>query len=406
MINREASDKTKGFRLQKLRAVKLMLEAANFSDSSVVYWAIEHMEDLYEYADGEEYFEEDKNYDKDSSFTFNNPIFRNTLVSFIDIWFAKELSLNLKLGFYATNKIGKESITKLVKKYSIELPDISMIELCKKIDIAKKSDTEETKLLEAVRKFMLHEYESQYSTSNNIFKELKKWSNDEWKHFLSIIDWGFEQKNEEELQNELFEKIKNCKWYSYSEHNGKEEFIISRLIDLLDERQSKKDYLERFVHMAEVEMTFLKIASPIIPKENDGIWQMWDKIDNSDNRNIKDKLLSVCKTANSKLLGQLIIEATEGGIERQTHEDNKDFLAMRYRVYSRCRKELNIVLENSSDLPESDIKDIIAKLKEVGYQEAKDFEQYYKYPVVTSTFISNIIIELFDSCYLAFDNVE
>ena len=44
-INREASDKTKGFRLQKVRAIELMLKSINKDTDSVFYTAIENVED-------------------------------------------------------------------------------------------------------------------------------------------------------------------------------------------------------------------------------------------------------------------------------------------------------------------------------------------------------------------------
>ncbi len=45
-INREASDKTKGFRLQKLRAIKLMLETLEGQETTIFYTAIEDVEDV------------------------------------------------------------------------------------------------------------------------------------------------------------------------------------------------------------------------------------------------------------------------------------------------------------------------------------------------------------------------
>ena len=45
-INREASDKTKGFRLQKVRAIELMLKSINKDTDSVFYTAIENVEDV------------------------------------------------------------------------------------------------------------------------------------------------------------------------------------------------------------------------------------------------------------------------------------------------------------------------------------------------------------------------
>ena len=50
-INREASDKTKGFRLQKVRAIELMLKSINKDTDSVFYTAIENVEDVLKEGD-------------------------------------------------------------------------------------------------------------------------------------------------------------------------------------------------------------------------------------------------------------------------------------------------------------------------------------------------------------------
>ena len=70
-INREASDKTKGFRLQKVRAIELMLKSINKDTDSVFYTAIENVEDVshwhVEDNSQKNYYEEDKNYAADGS---------------------------------------------------------------------------------------------------------------------------------------------------------------------------------------------------------------------------------------------------------------------------------------------------------------------------------------------------
>ena len=45
-INREATDTSKGFRLQKIRAIKLMLDTINNDTESIFFTAIENVEDV------------------------------------------------------------------------------------------------------------------------------------------------------------------------------------------------------------------------------------------------------------------------------------------------------------------------------------------------------------------------
>jgi len=66
-INREDGDSGKGFRLQLIRAIKLMLNTIRRNSNAVFFTAVENLEEVSHQtiANGEvtNYFEEDKNYD-------------------------------------------------------------------------------------------------------------------------------------------------------------------------------------------------------------------------------------------------------------------------------------------------------------------------------------------------------
>ena len=73
IIDRDASDKTKGFRLQKIRAIKHMLDEIENPRNVMFYASIEVQEDVSIVKVGDRetstYLEEDKNYDEDTNFT-------------------------------------------------------------------------------------------------------------------------------------------------------------------------------------------------------------------------------------------------------------------------------------------------------------------------------------------------
>ena len=75
-IDREAGDSGKGFRLQLIRAIKLMLKTIQQDVNTVFFTAVENLEDVSHQTivDGEvsNYFEEDKNYDLSGNFS-NRP---------------------------------------------------------------------------------------------------------------------------------------------------------------------------------------------------------------------------------------------------------------------------------------------------------------------------------------------
>ena len=88
-IKREAGDKTKGFTLQKQRAIALFFDAIKSNVNAHINVAIEYKGDVYLQKDQVGYVEEQKNYDANSKFSFNSRQILNTLVYFLDIWFSE-----------------------------------------------------------------------------------------------------------------------------------------------------------------------------------------------------------------------------------------------------------------------------------------------------------------------------
>jgi flagellar basal body rod protein FlgB len=69
---RDAGQQQAGFRLQKLRAVELLFDSVEKSETALVYCSIENEEDVNHVdSTGEktQYLEQNKQYDPDSSFT-------------------------------------------------------------------------------------------------------------------------------------------------------------------------------------------------------------------------------------------------------------------------------------------------------------------------------------------------
>ncbi|WP_217352987.1 hypothetical protein [Vreelandella aquamarina] len=169
-IDREAGDSGKGFRLQLIRAIKLMLKTIKQDANTVFFTAVENLEDVSHQTivDGEvsSYFEEDKNYDLNGNFTIFSPPVTNTLVSFFDIYIDQfRTSNNVYLGFYTTRNIGKERKSKLESGEKIDLPDEPILKILQSLDDA----SDDTICL--VKDIISEEYASQYkekSTSGNL----------------------------------------------------------------------------------------------------------------------------------------------------------------------------------------------------------------------------------------------
>src|SRR3569833_897702 len=121
-INREASDKTKGFRLQKIRVIEYMLDGIATCPKPLFYSAIEHIEGIYvkdRSNDGDETLEENKNYDPGSKFTFNSHEILNTKKNKKEKKQKKQNREKKKQTKKTTKNYGKEQTSKVVTDNNI-----------------------------------------------------------------------------------------------------------------------------------------------------------------------------------------------------------------------------------------------------------------------------------------------
>ncbi|MHA7102532.1 hypothetical protein [Roseivirga pacifica] len=398
-ISREASEKTKGFRLQKLRAIELMLDAIENTGSkaSIVYSATEFEEDVYLNNRGQgdtEYFEEDKNYDPETRFTLNSPQVKNTLVSFLDIWLEKRLSRNVHFCFSSTNSYTKE---RSVKTESGELSfDKPLIDHLKAESIPNQE-------FKAIRAIIEAEYAVQYSTKQQRVSRVKELSDEEIKQFLSTIRWSFEQADHEELKQVNIRKIKSSKFYN-SNLLGKEELVFNSLMELFDEKQHSDDFVERFVHASQVELAFRNIEGENPEEGLDPVWEAWGKMKISDSRNLSEKIRAVCKDFDQKSIDRLNRKVSRSLIEQNNRSHDKSLLSLKYRVFEKCEDLIHAYLKSPSSIfDEESINALISELNAEARKEIKDFEEHYNYNLSNKTTVDGLIMELFDSCYLSFD---
>lgn len=249
-INREAGDKTKGFTLQKQRALALFFDEVKSNPNVHVNVAIEHKGDVFLQNEKSGYIEEQKNYNDSTSFSFNSHQILNTLAYFLEIWLSENKSKNIKFGFYSTNKITKESITDNVKKLGIKLPAKGILKLIVENNITDKD------LLDIVRRYLVQEYNAQYK--KDITSELDDTS---LTSFLSSINWLFEQDNEKVYKQEVISKIKTSEYSKLLTNSFLPEFVYAALMLALEEKQDEVDTILKFLRKESVENIFLKVSS-------------------------------------------------------------------------------------------------------------------------------------------------
>jgi hypothetical protein len=150
-IKRDASDKHKGIKLQKLRAIKLAFDTIIANPKTQFHVAIESDGDVFIYSDNRKFIEENKNYES-KNFSFFSHQILNTLVYFLDYWLKDTVnkSPNVIFSFYSTNSISKEYSTEKVKDLNIKLPEKPILELL----VNKEWDLENT-LVEICKKAIL-----------------------------------------------------------------------------------------------------------------------------------------------------------------------------------------------------------------------------------------------------------
>jgi len=401
-IDREAGDSGKGFRLQLIRAIKLMLQTIQLDQSTVFFTAVENLEDVSHQTivDGEvcNYFEEDKNYDLNGNFTIFSPPVINTLVGFFDIYVDQfRTSDNVFLGFYTTRSVGKERKSKLNGDKEISLPENPILEILQSLDDASDE------VVSLVKEILIEEYTYQYeekSKSGNL-GTLQGLSADDFKKFLKAILWHFGQEDEDALKQTVLKEIENSPLHNNA-HIGKENIIFCLLMDKLSERQNRKNLVEKLVHSSDVKLIFKEAESQIPDVSIDPTWRSIAELekDVTDKRNLEEKVLSTIEDISDRRIRQLARKASSSKYEER--EADKSFLSLKYRVFEACEEYFTgdgyVVPENFGDL-DAVIRTLVSK----ALDDISILENDYKYTISNDKTIEGIIWNLFDGCFLAFD---
>lgn len=401
-IDREAGDSGKGFRLQLIRAIKLILKTIKRDANTVFFTAVENLEDVSHQTivDGEvsNYYEEDKNYDLKGNFTIFSPPVTNTLVSFFDIYMDQfRTSNNVYLGFYTTRNIGKERKPKLESGKEVALPDEPILQILQSLD----DISDETVSL--VKDILAEEYASQYkekSKSGNL-KTLQGLTIDRFKEFLKQILWHFGQEDEDALKQTVLKDIENSPIHNNA-HIGKENIIFCLLMDKLSERQNSKNLVDKLVHSSDVKLIFKEAESQLPDESIDPTWRYIAELEKgvTDKRNLKEKVLSVIKDIPDRRIRQLARKAS--GSKYEEREADKSFLSLKYRVFEACEEYFSndgyIAPENGGDLDA-----VLNTLVSTAVADISKLKADYRYTISNDKTIEGIVWNLFDGCFLAFD---
>jgi hypothetical protein len=399
IINREAADKTKGFRLQKLRAVNLALDELENRSYSNFYLAMEQDEDVSKIVSAEtdtmEYLEEDKHY-PDTNFTINSYPILNSLVSFFDQFVGRwRRSSNILFGFYTTAEIGKERSTALSKSLLIEFPkNDKILELIQKDEISDD-------VIGIVKNLLIHEYEEQYKKrdSDGNLNELRNSDKHLFKQFLKSIKWFFGKEDNEALRELALSKIRKCEFFNFR-LDGKESYLLSEIMDHIEKRQGAENFSERYIDKFQIELIFKKAESVEGSAQQDSAWKAWEVVCATDSRNLKEKIHAVCPSFDEKQIGLLTRRACYAKIDEK--QSGKNYLSLKYRILESCDDAIYGHIRAQS-FSEERIQQIIEDLTKEATKNIEELKKDFNYPIGNSHSIKAIVIDLFDSCYISFD---
>lgn len=403
VISREAGDKTKGFRFQKLRAAIRFLNRVEVTPNGQVHCAIEFLEDsivLDGSADALISAEENKYYT--SGLSFNSVAIKNTVVAFLDLHFSFGGSSDLKLGVYASAQIAKEKITAEVRE-SIGLEaKQKQYSILSTLSLGLPLEDEALTVALHIAKL---EYSRQYAGNSKGFSALvTMMSREDFADFLGSIDWSISDATNESLEQEALKCIRGSRFFDYR-HEGLESFLLAKLIDELEKRSGAKSSTDRLLSTDTLRSIFQAILlSPTADaREVDPAGDDIHAFDAGDFRNLSDKIVSVCPDFNKRILAALarsasLARSVEPGGEREMK-------ALLRRILDACEYVL-LEMNLSENMSQQDICDAFDRLTVVAETHILTLRASYKYKPRDRQAIKGALLTLFDDCYLAFNEVS
>lgn len=173
-------------------------------------------------------------------------------------------------------------------------------------------------------------------------------------------------------------------------------------MDKLNERQNSKNLVDKLVHSSDVKLIFKEAESQIPDASIDPTWRYIAELEKNvtDKRNLKEKVLAVIEDISDHRIRQLARKAT--GSKYEERDADKSFLSLKYRVFEACEEYFSeegyVAPKNGGDL-DTILKTLVSK----AVKDISTLKTDYKYTISNDKTIEGIIWNLFDECYLAFD---
>jgi hypothetical protein len=407
-IDRDAGDKSKGPRLQKFRALELLFEALGVRKVTQAYIATECESDVSIHTASacasSSYLEENKNYADTTAFTFASGQVLNTIVSFVDSWIAWGCDPEIRFGFYCPNAVGKERSTERTRALGIEWPQEPVLQKLSEASAANELDELTTNSLAILVK---DEYRKQYLGKQLAGNEtaINSWSTEQWRAFFSQISWKLGESDDAQLKRAVISLIRESQYYQ-QQHAGKEELIAAAAVELLDERQGLPRAKDRFVHLSDIELIFLKVSADQTVTLPDPAWKMWKGLPSpTDARNITSKVSNVTTSVPKSHIGRWSRKAASGFNTQLSYGTDKSLLALKYRIYTACADRWGEFVEanKGQTITSSAITIWVHEMATHCHEIIAKLQSDHQYILSNFVFVEEMIWVLIDECYLSFD---
>ena len=89
-------------------------------------------------------------------------------------------------------------------------------------------------------------------------------------------------------------------------------------------------------------------------------------------------------------------------MELDEHSQDKSILALRYQVYDACEDAVAALLAAPRMMSERELVAEVDKLVAIACERLKDRSEY-AYALSSETFLRDVVLTLFDDCFLSFD---
>lgn len=401
VISREAGDKTKGFRFQKLRAAIRFLQRIDANRDGLVHCAMELLEDsvLIDGSSGAAISGEENKY-YGSSLSFNSSAIKNTVVAFLDLYFTFGRTSDLKLGVYASATVAQERISAETRKELGVASDQSFYMILKKL-VERQSLTSDE--LAIARLLATEEYVEQYKKKNGagFLSLLKAMTIEEFRAFLEGIDWSISDETNETLEQSALEAVRTSRFFTHR-HANLESFLLSSLLNELEKRSGKSVPSDRILNTDTIKNIFNEIllGSGAELRVEDPAVEQWDGLAANDFRNLEEKILSVCPGFSSSKLKVLArVCALARNVEQEGQREMKGLLR---RILDVCEAEL-LGMPSTQTMTEQQVLDAIDHLAKVAEQHVATLRATYRYKQRDHHSIKGAVLTLFDDCFLALD---